>query len=85
MPTDSQDSETLRRESRVRVMHVQHTQGPLDGSLYATVNKAPRESTPKHTSTPSQSVPNGGATVLHNGPLNQSADSGISSTGSLLM
>ena len=26
-------------QSHVRVMHVQHTQGPLDGSLYATVNK----------------------------------------------
>ena len=28
-------------EGRVRVMHVQHTQGPLDGSVYAQV-KAPR-------------------------------------------
>ncbi|ELU01243.1 hypothetical protein CAPTEDRAFT_123623 [Capitella teleta] len=40
-------------------------QGPLDGSLYATVSKVRSERV------------NGG---LHNGPLTQSADSGISST-----
>ena len=33
--TDSVES----GQSHVRVMHVQHTQGPVDGSLYATVNK----------------------------------------------
>jgi hypothetical protein len=46
---------------RVRVLHLQQTPGPLDGSVYATVNKV---------------KVNG----LHNGPLTQSADSGISST-----
>ena len=53
--------------SRVRVLHLQQTPGPLDGSIYATIDKTRQES----------SRVNGG---LHNGPLTQSADSGISST-----
>ena len=34
----------------VRVMHVQHTQGPIDGSLYATVNKKSPAPASQHVS-----------------------------------
>ena len=74
-------------ESGIRVMHVQHTQGPLDGSLYATVtkNKNQKEVTTTKQSTRTSVLPNGGTvTGLHNGPLNHSADSGISSTSGQL-
>lgn len=64
------ESESVGGESRVRVMHVQHTQGPVDGSIYATVSKSRSESLTKQTN----------GSLLHNGPLTHSADSGISST-----
>ncbi len=104
--SENGDSE-LSGESRVRVMHVKHMQGPVDGSLYATVVPKTRADTPQHkhssstvshqhhtysTSSSRQqySSPPGGSTLpngnvntsgLYNGPLTQSADSGISSTG----
>lgn len=74
--------------SRVRVMHVKHTEGPVDGSLYATVTKgaesassSTRQESQSRQSSSSAGVANGPGS-LHNGPLTHSADSGISSTQS---
>ena len=51
-------------------MHIQHTEGPIDGSLYATVCKK------------NPPIRNGPVDSVQNGPLVNSMDSGISSTTS---
>ena len=61
-----------------RVMPVHHVDGPLDGSLYAQVNKTVTSTTRgQHNQQP---IANGGPAFLPSGPLNVSHDSGISSS-----
>ncbi|CAH1789423.1 unnamed protein product [Owenia fusiformis] len=56
-------------------IEVNHTQGPVDGSLYATVTKKP-----PHREKDSSTVIQNGNTSLLNGPLTVSVDSGIASS-----
>ena len=63
--------------SKVHVQTIEHSQGPVDGSLYATVNKRKLDS---HVTPPSSSVFQNGPTHLQNGSITSSLDSGISST-----
>ncbi|XP_071112259.1 tensin-3-like isoform X3 [Haliotis cracherodii] len=62
--------------SKVRVSKVEHEQGPIDGSLYATVNKKRIE----NQSTSSSVLHNG---PMQNGSLTSSLDSGISTSSDL--
>ena len=63
--TDSQNDNNVT--SRVVMTEVKHTEGPLDGSLYATVTKTKKETTSSSFNT----VQNGGSTQQFvNGPIN---------------
>lgn len=59
-----------QQASRVQVSQVEHTQGPWDGSLYATVNKQRR------AELEAASLAHNGPSHLPNGSLTSSVDSG---------
>lgn len=61
---------SAQQASRVQVSQVEHTQGPFDGSLYATVNKQRR------AELEGSSLAHNGPSHLPNGSLTSSVDSG---------
>ncbi|XP_041374710.1 tensin-1-like isoform X3 [Gigantopelta aegis] len=65
--------------SKVHVQKIEHSQGPVDGSLYATVNKRKLES---HVTSPTSSVFQNGPTHLQNGSITSSLDSGYTGQSS---
>lgn len=68
----SENGVAAERVNRVQVSRVEHTQGPWDGSLYATVNKQHR------TEAEAGITVHNGPSHIPNGSLTSSVDSGAS-------
>ena len=81
---------TQEQQNRVHLQQVQHTQGPWDGSLYATVNKQQQQQQQQqlqqhqqqrqgrdHIDGVSNNLMHNGPAHLPNGSLTSSVDSGL--------